>query len=385
MSSCTPSLASLAGELPFARVNWAATCGKMAASMAAQRILRRLGSGFGVAGAGVVTSSMLGMSVESAYAKEPAPTFTMSASKFDQSTYLGRLYTVFDLIDPRTLLTTDAEVKRCQALIDEFLKTSKIPTGQSDGDMWEARKIVEAVIHPVTKEPMFPLGRMSAFVPMNVPICAIMLNASSTPAVIFSQWLNQSYNVMNNYVNRSSLEVDWAGLLKPYAVAVSVSCGIAVGARKAISSFPGLAKFGLFVPYLAVISAGSCNVAFTRMDEWAGRGICIFSPEGKELGMSLKAGQQAVLSTIGTRSVCLPIPVLLVPPVVMSILPVTGATALVTEMVVIIGCMSVALPCALAMLPQTMELSTRNLEPEYQSLKDSAKMPITSVFANKGL
>lgn len=326
-----------------------------------------------------------GLSLPTLKAKEKVPAFTMDASFYDQSQFSGRLMGVLDKIDPRTLLISESEVKRCQALLEEFAKTKQLPNGSSDEDMWDARKTVEAVIHPVTKEHMFAAGRMSAFLPMNVPICALMLNARSTPTILLSQWLNQSYNVMNNYVNRSSKEVDWMGLLQPYVLAVTVSCGIAIGASRAVRSSPSLARLGLFVPYIAVISAGSCNVAFTRMDEWNGRGVSIFSHEGKELGMSLKAGQQAVLSTVSTRSCCLPIPVLLVPPVVMSMLPVSGALGMVVEGLVIIVCMGVALPCALAMLPQEMEIPVTSLEPEYQALLDSAGKPITYVKANKGL
>jgi len=356
----------------------------MAAST--RMVLQRLGAKGVAAGAGAAAVSTFGVQMATLQAKEQETLpFTMVTGKYDQNTFQGRLFTMFDKIDPRTLLLGDEEVKRCQGLIDEYARTQRIPAGKTDEEMWEARKIVEAVIHPVTKEPMFLLGRMSAFVPMNAPICALMLNASSPAAVVFSQWINQSYNVMNNYVNRSSLEVDWAELMKPYVLAVTVSCSIALGARKALQVVPALQRLGIFVPYFAVISAGSCNVAFTRMDEWNGRGISLISKEGKDLGMSVKAGQQAVLTTVCTRSMCLPIPVLLVPPVIMSALPVTGAAAMVTEMIVILSCLSFALPCALAILPQEMELSVAGLEPEFQSLTDSSGKPITTVLANKGL
>lgn len=341
--------------------------------------------GLKTAGLGVGAACALGLPFAKAHAQESVPPFTMATTRYDQSSYVGRLYTIFAKIDPATLLISDAEVLRCKALIDEYNKAQTIPTGQTDADMWRARSLVDGIIHPVTKEPMFVLGRMSCFVPMNAPICALMLNAHTMPAVVFSQWLNQSYNVLNNYVNRSSLEVDWAGLMKPYSVAVLVSCSIALGARQAIASLPSLAKLGLFVPYLAVISAGSCNVALTRMDEWAGRGVCIYSPEGKELGMSVKAGQQAVMKTICTRSICLPIPLLLVPPVVMSAVPLTGIARVGVEMCVILSCLSCALPCALAILPQEMVVPAAGLEPEYQNLKDISGKPITEVFANKGL
>jgi len=330
------------------------------------------------------SAGLASVSVAKANEKK-VPPFSLSSSRYDQSTYLGRLSGVLQQIDPRTLLVGQNELSHCKGLLEDFKRTGEKPPGVSDEDMWKAKNTVDAIIHPVTQEPMFILGRMSAFVPMNAPVCAIMLNAHSVAGVIFAQWLNQTYNVMNNYVNRSSLDVNWEGLLKPYVLAVTVSCSIALAARRALVTVPSLARLGIFVPYFAVISAGACNVAFTRMDEWAGRGICIFSPEGQELGMSKMAGQQAVLKTIATRSVCLPIPILMIPPVIMSILPFTGAARMAAEGVVILSCMSLALPCALAMLPQEMELPTASLEPEYQTLRDSRGEIITRVFANKGL
>ena len=43
--------------------------------------------------------------------------------------------------------------------------------------------------------------------------------------------------------------------------------------------------FGLIVPYLAVISAGSCNVGFTRMDEIR-NGIFVKDKDGKVVNPS---------------------------------------------------------------------------------------------------
>merc|ERR1712217_820257 len=98
---------------------------------------------------------------------------------------------------------------------------------------------------------------MSAFVPMNVPLCAHMLMAQTPGQVVFAQWLNQTYNMVNNYVNRSGATVDWSALLQSYALAVGASCSIAVSAGKLIKALPMLQVMGPFVPYLAVISAGS--------------------------------------------------------------------------------------------------------------------------------
>jgi len=218
-----------------------------------------------------------------------------------------------------------------------------------------------------------------------------MLMASGTPQVVFAQWLNQTYNMVNNYVNRSGATVDWSALLQSYALAVGASCSIAVAAGKLMKAVPSLQVMGPFVPYLAVISAGSANVSFTRMEEWKGQGVAIVSEEGKELGLSLAAGQMGVFQTVLSRSCFLPIAPMVMPVFAMKFLgravPIltVGALGICTEIVLICGCISTMLPCALAILPQKMEIPVSKLEPEYQNLKDSKGQPITKVFANKGL
>merc|ERR1719373_474118 len=119
--------------------------------------------------------------------------------------------------------------------------------------------------------------------------------ASTPHQTVLAQWLNQTYNVINNYVNRSGATVDWSALLQSYGLAVTASCSIALGASKLIEAVPALQMFGPFVPYLAVISAGTANVSFTRMEEWYGSGVSIVDEEGKDLGISKAAGQMGVL------------------------------------------------------------------------------------------
>jgi hypothetical protein len=109
--------------------------------------------------------------------------FDPSSTKYDQSTYSGRLQHFIEMVDPRTLFTTDNELINAQSLLTQFGKTKTKPAGVTDAEMWEAKKIKEAVIHPVTGEKMFLLGRMSAFVPVNTVPTAMMLMASTTPQV----------------------------------------------------------------------------------------------------------------------------------------------------------------------------------------------------------
>merc|ERR1712187_801461 len=251
----------------------------------------------------------------------------------------------YEVIDPRTLFISSTSLKASQELLEQFKATGKKPEGLSDAEMWEHRKNVEVSIHPVTGEELLKVGRMSAFVPMNVPLCAFMLMAQTPGQVVFTQWLNQTYNVVNNYVNRSGAQVDWSSLLQSYGLAVTASCGIALGAKQLIVAIPALSVAGPYVPYLAVISAGSANVSFTRMEEWQGKGIHVCDEDGKDLGMSLKAGQLGVLQTVVTRSCFLPIAPMVLPVLGMKLLnPPAGAASVVAELVLITVCISGLLP-----------------------------------------
>lgn len=65
--------------------------------------------------------------------------------------------------------------------------------------------IVNASIHPDTKEPVPWVMRMCAFVPTNLPIIFGMLMSTPTPFnTMFYQWLNQTYNAGMNYGNRNA-------------------------------------------------------------------------------------------------------------------------------------------------------------------------------------
>ena len=62
-------------------------------------------------------------------------------------------------------------------------------------------------------------------------------------------------------------EVEMTSIRQSYGLAVLASCTIAIGSGKLMKLYPRLTALGPFVPYVAVVAAGSCNVAFTRMDE----------------------------------------------------------------------------------------------------------------------
>jgi len=314
--------------------------------------------------------------------KEGTPPFSLKVPKYDQSTFDGRFYAMLDVIDPTMLLTSDAQLSEAKKKLEEFKAgTSKA----TDEELWAAKKTVDVMVHPVTGETMLAVGRMSAFIPMNVPIMVGMLSAQTPVQNVFWQWVNQTYNVVNNYVNRSSDQLEWSKIGQAYGIAVTAACGISVGLGQLIKSQPALQSMGFLSTYFAVVSAGASNVAFTRMDEIKS-GVKIADADGNVVGISKAAGKQAVMQTVLTRNCGLPVLPIILPAVILKMSGITSEAALKAgEVVLVTMAFTVGLPAALAILPQTMEIPVGKLEPEFQNLKDKNGAPITSLFANKGL
>ena len=130
------------------------------------------------------------------------PVFDPTGCRYDQRSYAGRLQRFRELTDPRMLLVSDEELARAQELLNKHAKGQA--HGTSDHTLWEAKRIKDAIIHPVTGEKMFLPGRMSAFVPVNTVPTVGMLLAKSSAQTVFWQWVNQSYNVAVNFSNSSS-------------------------------------------------------------------------------------------------------------------------------------------------------------------------------------
>ena len=192
-----------------------------------------------------------------------------------------------------------------------------------------------------------------------------------------------------NYVNRSGATVDWSQLGQAYALAVGVSCGIAVGARKLVEAGPPAVKrLGIAVPYAAVVCAGGANVAFTRLPEM-NNGVPIADADGNALGISKAAAVTSVTKTVMSRNVCLPIAPMLLPPLAMAairtVVPLSGVAAVVAETGLVAGSIYGALPLAIAIFPQEISIPVASLEPEFQNLKGSNGKPLEYVVCNKGL
>lgn len=146
--------------------------------------------------AGVGAVSAAASLVESATADSCLP-YSEKGQRFDQDTFFGRFCKMKLACDPFLLLYTEEQVKEKQKLLD---KAAEYKNDRSkDRELWEAKRIVDASVHPDTKEFIPRPFRMSGYVPYNGPICVAMVASTSTMPLLFWSWVNQSQNALVNY------------------------------------------------------------------------------------------------------------------------------------------------------------------------------------------
>jgi len=317
------------------------------------------------------------------------PPFSLHGDQFDQTIYSGRLLRCFNVVDPRTLLVTDAKLNESVQLLEAF-KNGSIPPGISNQELWNARKIKEAILHPDTGEKIYRPFRMSGFVPFGtVTVVGMLIPGASTAQVIFWQWLNQSHNAAVNYSNRNATKpTPTSRFLMSYGGAVSSAIAIATGLSTAIKKSPLSASAKLlasrFVAYPATATASFLNVFLMRQNELY-EGLDVSDSNGNVLGSSKVAAKKAVTETAISR-ILLPAPILILPPLMMNALektallkknPRLGMPANVLCCVLSFG---LALPCTIALFPQFSKMPTNELAPEIAS-RTSGEF----VYFNKGL
>ncbi|TYZ62203.1 hypothetical protein PybrP1_009796 [[Pythium] brassicae (nom. inval.)] len=307
------------------------------------------------------------------------PPFTIDAPKYDQSTYFGRWRQFVELVSPSALLLTTEEIQRATDTLANF-RSGAITRGDvSDEELWRARRVYESAVHPQTGEVVPIYFRLSAFVPVNIPICAGMILAPPTLVnTVLWQWINQSYNAGFNYANRNaSSEQDTSTILKSYVTASVVSCVTAVGLGRAT------------VPFIAVASAGAFNAVSMRFNEFT-EGIDVMDDDGKVRGRSVAAGRQSLTQVALTR-VALPMPILLLPPYLYEglnkakLMPKAKYPRLATELVVLTLCLWGALPAAVALFPQNGSIAADDVEEHLRNLTDKRGERVTRFTYNKGI
>ncbi|KAF1334752.1 hypothetical protein FI667_g1677, partial [Globisporangium splendens] len=324
------------------------------------------------------------------------PPFSIDAPKYDQSTYYGRWRQFVELVSPSALFLTKEQIQSATTILGKYRNGDIAPGQMRDEELWHARRVYESAVHPQTGETLPLYFRLSAFVPVNIPICAGMILAPPTLGnTIFWQWINQSYNAGFNYANRNaSSEQDNSTIFKSYATASFVSCVTAVGLGRIVetakSLSPGVrSALRKTVPFVAVASAGAFNAVSMRFNEFTD-GIDIIDGDGEVRGRSVAAGRQSLTQVALTR-VALPMPILLLPPYLYEglkkakLMPKAKYPRLATELTVLTLCLWGALPAAVALFPQNGTIAAIDVEEQFRNLTDKQGNRIEKFTYNKGI
>ncbi|EGW31011.1 uncharacterized protein SPAPADRAFT_56941 [Spathaspora passalidarum NRRL Y-27907] len=318
----------------------------------------------------------------------------LPASKYDLSTYFGRVRHCAEISDPTMLLTTPHQLEQAKRLVWDY-KNGVLP--QMTPDLWRAKQILDSSLHPDTGEKVFLPFRMSSCVLSNLVVTAGMLTPGlGTAGTLFWQVANQSLNVAINTANANkSHPLTTMQIATNYAMAVTASCSVAVGLNSIVPKLKSLSPttrtvLGRLVPFAAVVSAGVVNVFLMRSEELK-KGISVFGHSGTEVGTSKTAAWYAVGETAASR-VINATPIMVIPPLILMRLQKTrllkGKSKAVETAVnigLIFATSLVALPFALGVFPQRRVLPVTTLEPQFHGLKDKNGNEITALEFNRGI
>uniref|UniRef100_A0A3Q4H7J0 Sideroflexin-1 n=1 Tax=Neolamprologus brichardi TaxID=32507 RepID=A0A3Q4H7J0_NEOBR len=290
-------------------------------------------------------------------AAELSTSINIKEPRWDQSTFVGRAKHFFTVTDPRNILLTNEQLAHAHKIITDY-REGIVSPGLTEDELWRAKYVFDSAFHPDTGEKMILIGRMSAQVPMNMTITGCMMTFyKTTPAVLFWQWINQSFNAIVNYTNRSG-----------DAPITHVSPLI-----------------GRFVPFAAVAAANCINIPLMRQRELQ-HGIPIMDENDNRLGESSKAAQQAISQVVVSR-ILMASPGMAIPPFLMNHLEKKAFLRVSTphRFRFLFFSLVFATPLCCALFPQKSSMSVSRLEPELQEKIRANHPGVERVYFNKGL
>lgn len=316
----------------------------------------------------------------------PPPFSSTAPSRFDLSTYVGRALHYLDTLGDLSMLTVDqTRWSTSKRLLHEHASGQGEGAAASDAQLWRARKIEAACVHPETGVLVPAPFRFAAFAPVNLFICSGLLWASgvSLRASAFFQWFNQSYNVGVNHCNRSSASPPPERLAAAYICATLSSVGIALGLQHlGARHLHGRGRLlQLTVPMLGVSVGAIVNLMLTRSQELQ-NGIPVTDADGRELGTSELAAQYGLGQCAATR-VAWTVALLTLAPVAstaaLRVLPagLPRSIAAVVDVGSTFGVIWISVPLCIAIFPQHTDLPGTRVEERFAAHE--------RVFFNKGL
>uniref|UniRef100_A0A665VFK2 Sidoreflexin n=1 Tax=Echeneis naucrates TaxID=173247 RepID=A0A665VFK2_ECHNA len=241
--------------------------------------------------------------------------FDIDAPRWDQSTFMGRLKHFFNITDCRTALLPDSRLDEAKALV-ESCRAGAILPGTTEEQLHYAKKLYDSAFHPDTGDRMNLIGRMSFQVPGGMAITGFMLQFYRTvPAVVFWQWVNQSFNALVNYTNRNAASpITPKQIGVAYITATSTALATAVGLNLYTKKAPPLVA--RWVPFAAVAAANCVNIPMMRQQEIL-NGIAVTDENGNKLGHSTKAAVKGITQVVISR-ITMAAPGMIVLPIIMQ-------------------------------------------------------------------
>ncbi|XP_043374680.1 sideroflexin-2 isoform X2 [Dermochelys coriacea] len=315
--------------------------------------------------------------------------FSIDAPRWDQNTFVGRLKHFFNITDPRTVLVSEHELDRAKALV-ESCRAGLVPPGTSQEQLFYAKKLYDSAFHPDSGEKMNLIGRMSFQVPGGMAITGFMLQFYRTvPAVVFWQWVNQSFNALVNYTNRNAAcPISLTQIGVAYVSATSTALATAVGLNLYTKRAPPL--MARWVPFAAVAAANCVNIPMMRQQELI-NGIMVTDEKDCELGHSRVAAAKGITQVVVSRIV-MAAPGMVLLPILMERLEklpfMKRIQVLHAPLQVMLagGFLLFMVPVACSLFPQKCSLALSSLEPELRACIQATHGDcVPYVYFNKGL
>ncbi|XP_075791684.1 sideroflexin-2 isoform X2 [Pelodiscus sinensis] len=315
--------------------------------------------------------------------------FSIDAPRWDQSTFVGRLKHFFNITDPRTVLVSEQELDRAKVLV-ESCRAGLVPPGTSQEQLFYAKKLYDSAFHPDSGEKMNLIGRMSFQVPGGMAITGFMLQFYRTvPAVVFWQWVNQSFNALVNYTNRNAASpISLTQIGVAYVTATGTALATAVGLNLYTKRAPPLVA--RWVPFAAVAAANCVNIPMMRQQELI-HGIVVTDERDCELGRSRVAAAKGITQVVVSR-IAMAAPGMVLLPILMERLEKFPFMQRIRvfhaplQVLLVGGFLLFMVPVACSLFPQRCSLALSTLEPELRaSILARRGDNVPYVYFNKGL
>ncbi|WKY16630.1 hypothetical protein Q1695_001347 [Nippostrongylus brasiliensis] len=317
--------------------------------------------------------------------------FNPDQPRFDQSTFYGRLRHFAGITDPFIAFTPTADLLKAKSLMDKCRLDNKAPATLQE--LHRAQRLFQSAFHPDTGELQNFAGRMCFNVWGGTMLCgAMMIWYKSTPAVVFWQWANQSFNALVNYTNRNAKSaMTTQDLLVAYTTAVGGALGLAVGLKQYFAKREVSALAQKMVPLAAVAVANAINIPLMRQNELK-NGLSVTDETGAVVGTSRLAATKAISLVVLSRNI-LVAPCMILTPIIMEALEKVerfkrhfNRLNIPTQLLLTFVIYGAMVPVGCGLFPQqnSIKLSTlKRFEPEaYERLK---VVKGDRVYFNKGL